>query len=466
MDAVLTNVRETIQRHRLLDAGDSILVAVSGGADSCALLLALLALRDELKLTLRVAHLDHGLRANASDDAEFVRALTARFDLSCTVGTRDVAALARERKLSVEHAARIARYEFLEETADEVGAQRIAVGHTGDDQVETVLLHLIRGSGARGLAGMPARRGRIVRPLLNVAHAEATDLCRRHGVEFRMDETNADTRFMRNAVRHRLLPLLRELNPAVDRAVLRAASILSEEDDLLESLTAKAIATFAHESRGGLSLLCEAILSRPPAMQRRLLRAAIARMRPDLSEIELRHVDEALGAMANREQCGWTLPGRLSLRLDGERLHLLQQPATPARDSFTPRSLTIPGNVDLPDLGTRIEAALLNPCEVACVRLNERRVGYLDAGDIRSMTVRGPQPGDRFQPLGMSGTKKLHDFFIDCKVPRAERSRIPVVVAGEDIAWVAGWRIDERFKVTDNTKSVLSLRLLEMEQEV
>lgn len=476
MDSLLSKVRETIERHHLLDAGDCVLVAVSGGADSCALLLALLEFRDELHLTLHVAHLNHGLRVNADGDAEFVQSLAARFELPCTAGARDVAALRPPpppalphrgggRRLSLEHAARIARYEFLEATADEVGAQKIAVGHTADDQVETVLLHLIRGSGARGLAGMPVRRRRIVRPLLSASHQECIELCRLHDVDYRTDETNADTRFVRNAVRHRVLPLLRELNPAVDEAVLRAASILSEEDEFLESLTAKAVATFGHEWPGRLSLLREAILSRPPAMQRRLLRAAMARMRPDLAEIELRHIDEVLRAVVSREHAGWTLPGGLRIRLDGEHLHLQKEPAVPEGFSFTPRTLSIPGVVDLPELGTRLEAALLNPCEMPCVRLNDTRVGYLDAGDRRSLTVRMPQPGDRFQPLGMSGTKKLHDFFVDCKVPRAERARIPVVIAGTDIAWVAGWRIDERFKVTDNTKSVLTLRLLEMAEK-
>ena len=489
--------------------GETLVVAVSGGADSLCLLGALLDLRERGMACapgdLVVATLDHGLRGGTgADDARWVVALATSLGLRTVTGQVDARSLARERRLSLEDAARRLRYRFLRQAARDTGARRICVAHTQDDQAETVLLHLLRGSGLAGLTGMRPLHGDVVRPLLTITRAQTEAYCAARGWEPREDETNRDERYLRNRVRLRLLPAMEAYNPQLRRALARMAATLADDEALLTSATNEAWAeVVVGESPGTVALELAALNERPRALRRRLIRQAVERLRPRLSAnddlgyapptLETRHISlierlaatGATGAML-------TLPGGLRATRSYTELRLSRSTRRPHFSKLTETAggeaarvwpLTPPGMVEAAELGWRVRAvvietppglegdALPEPPQLppmsqagtaAAVHRGEWRV-YADAAvaDER-LTVRAWRPGDRFRPLGMTHTKKLQDVFADAKVPRELRRRLPLVCAGEGaderIVWVAGVRISDEFKLTGETRRALALQ--------
>ncbi|HBT47905.1 MAG TPA: tRNA lysidine(34) synthetase TilS [Peptococcaceae bacterium] len=456
MASLLTKVRHTINRYGLLDRGDKVVVGVSGGPDSLALLYCLLELREEFGISLHVAHLNHLLRGEeAAREAAFVSRLAEDLGLPATVEARDVRAYREERRLSLEEAAREVRYAFLREVAVRVGARKIAVGHQADDQAETVLLNLLRGSGLEGLKAMvPCREG-VIRPLLFVGRAEIEAYCREKGLNPCCDRTNWDTVYRRNKVRHELLPLLaRRFNPAVVPTLARTAAILAEENELLEDLTRQALARAVRQKDASLLRLDrEVLLALAPALRRRALRAAAAEVG---GAAEFEHV-EALGEILRKGAGAVTLPGGVRARVGGKEIIFLRRGA--GGEAVPPFShpLRVPGLTPLPEIERAIRAEVVPPPARPLAPPEE---AWLDWGKIRGpLTARSWRPGDRFRPLGMKGSKKLQDLFVDAGIPVTERRRLPVVVAGENIIWVAGVRIAEDFKITPATREALHLVL-------
>ena len=499
----------------LWPAGATLVVAVSGGADSLCLLGALLALRSSAYSAadpagaacapgeLVVATLDHGLRGEAgAADARWTQALAARLGLRCfaeRVETRD---WARARHLSVEDAARRLRYRFLRRVAAEVGAARIALGHTLDDQAETILLRLLRGAGLDGLAGMRPLRGDLARPLLGVTHAQAVAYCAARGWLPREDLTNRDERYLRNRVRRRLLPLLEAYNPNVRRTLARNAALIADDLDALEALTDRAWAEVAVVERAGrVELRLDALREQPPALRRRLVRRAVQRLAPSPTPDADAATEGASGGLEARHSAlierfiaegrtgsALTLPGGRRVGLGYATLSLTRaipddapdgEPSGPQEDGVW--RLPIPGAVEIPALGWRVRAApLATPPGLEGDALGpiprlppltqgsgmsggargELRV-YLDADRVGAdaLTVRAWRAGDRFRPLGMAHEKKLQDVLSDAKVPRALRHRLPIVCVGERIAWVAGVRIADEFKLTAATTRALALQV-------
>jgi len=474
--AVQAALRPAVAR----DAGAPLVVGVSGGADSLCLLHALHALRSlapALGLTLHVAHLDHGLRMASADDAAWVRALCADWDLPCTLGRYAVRALAERERLSLEEAARQARYRFLAEVAQQIGARAVAVGHTADDQAETVLLHLIRGAGLEGLAGMapdapwplpeePANVSlRVLRPLLAVARADTEAYCATVGLPPRQDESNRNPAFARNRVRLELLPLLRELNPAITAALGRTAETIAGDMAVLQALEREVWAAVAVEEPGRVHLARGAFEQQPMGLQRRLLRRAVATL-ASLQDLTWEHVEAARRiALAGRTGACAPLPHGLRLRVDYDGLWI--EPARQAAAGADwpalaqPVRLHIPGEAALA-AGWRITACLLARAELPADWATARDpwAAYLDA-DLtgESVLLRPRQPGDWLLPLGLHGRQKLSDLLINVKTPAACRDSLPLVLVGEAIAWVVGVRCDQRFAVTDHTARVCALRV-------
>jgi tRNA(Ile)-lysidine synthase len=465
-------VRGTIARYDMLRSGDRVLVAVSGGPDSTALLALLLSLAPELRLDLHVAHLDHGWRGRASEkDAEFVRRMALRHRLPVTVGRLDPAVWrARDhRQSSREARARTLRNEFLRETALQIGARRVALGHTRDDQAESFLLRLLRGSGARGLAGIyPVVDDLFIRPLIEVRRPELIAYLRERRLSYRMDATNRDTRLARNRVRRRLLPMLtRQFNPAAVEALAHAADLLRDEDAYLDDVAQRQFTTMASHRADGVVLPRGALLELPPALQRRVLRLALAAVRGDLRRITLGHVEQTLRLLSDPHgRRTATLPDGMTIVSDGTDLKITLLGAArsaagatddtgPCREALCP----VPGEVALQGFDLRLRASVLRRDEAPG---NLKRPGgeraYLDADLLPGpLLIRPRRPGDRFVPLGGPGTRKVKSFLIDRKVPVDERGRIPLVLSGARIAWVVGHAIDDRFKVTPRTRRVLML---------
>jgi tRNA(Ile)-lysidine synthase len=463
-------MRATIARYDMIRPRERVLVAVSGGPDSTALLHLLHELAGEMSLDLQVAHLDHGWRGRASEkDAEFVRRMALRLGLPVTVGRVDAATWTAggRPRTSLEARARTVRTNFLLETARQAGADRVALGHTRDDQAESLLLRLLRGSGTRGLAGTyPVVDGVLVRPLIEIRRADLVAYLKDRGLRYRLDATNRDPAHARNRVRLRLLPLLeREFNPAVVEALGHAADILRDEDAYLSGLAESEYRARARRRGAEVVLPARALLDLPVALRRRLLRLAFAAVRGDLRRIALEHVEQCLRLLegrSGRRSAG--LPDGLVVHLSGGDLVVSSRgrhAAAPAADAAPCREALcpVPGEVPLLGFGWRLRATVVPRGEAASdLRAGGPDRAYLDADLLPGpLLVRPRRPGDRFVPLGAPGRRKVKSFLIDRKVPVDDRGRIPLVLSGERIAWVVGHAIDDRFKVTGSTRRVLIL---------
>ena len=471
MHPLAERVRRTIARHELAPPGSRVIVGLSGGADSVALAHLLQELASPCGLSLAgLAHLNHQLRGPAADeDGEFCRDLARRLGLPIEVGRTDVSRLAATRHESLEQAGRTARYAFLEEAATRFGADRIAVGHTRDDQAETYLLRLLRGAGPQGLAGIRPRLGLVIRPLLDVTHAELRRYLDQRGVGFREDETNADTSIARNRVRHELLPLLaRRFSPAIIDVLSREAAIAREDAALLDSLAASAAARLVHVE--GVAVLVDraALAAEPLAVARRVLRGALAAASGGRF-VGFSQTEQVLALATGTG-------GRGPIDVAGQRVssvggQLVIHPAAAGRRGPVAAgpvfhySLSIPGEVVVAECGCAVSAETA-PFVADADSLGRLRLGHADQAVVdraafpAGLGVRNRRQGDRFRPLGCSGTKTLQDLFVDRKVPADRRSRVPVIVDHEDrIVWVAGHALDDGYKVTSETKSVVILKL-------
>lgn len=451
---MLERVRQTIRRYELLEPGDKVVVGVSGGPDSLVLLHILCILREEFCCTLHVAHLNHCLRPDAADDAEYVRKVAAEWGLEATIEGRDVAAYQRTRHLSLEEAAREVRYSFLKEVAAVVGATKIAVGHQADDQAETVLLNLLRGSGLTGLKAMVPRRGQIIRPLLFISRKEIEEYCHRQGINPRRDFTNEDLSLQRNKIRHLLLPFLaREFNPAIIRALSRTAVILQEEEEILAGLAKEAFNSLLKEKDVDKKLVLnrQKMLTMPAGLQRRVLRLAASALG---RAVDFEQVERAREVALREGVISW--PGHLKIEARETELVFILPQEKAQFDGFF-YYLQVPGLTPIPEAGRAIRAEVTAPPSVFSGGENE---AWLDWEKVqRPLIVRNWRPGDKFHPLGMAGRKKLQDFFSDIRLPVARRHVVPVIVSGEHIAWVAGLRLADDFKITPATRRALHLKL-------
>ncbi len=580
-------VRRFMREHQLLSKRGTLLVAVSGGPDSVCLLHILVRMQEELGIRLHVAHLDHQLRgAEAEADAAYVADLAHRLGLPATIEKRDVKAYQIDKHLSSEEAAREVRYTFLAHVARTIGADRVAVGHTVDDHIETILMHLIRGAGTRGLRGLQTmvawqfsgNQITVIRPLLEAGREETAAYCRNHQLMPRIDTTNLSLLPLRNRIRHQLLPLLKSYNPRIVEALLRTARIAGDDLAFLDGEVSRIWDSLARWRENTIALDKAGFLGLSPALQRHLLRTSIEKLL-GLKDIEARHIEEIMAALTKPAGKRLSLPGGLVFYIEYDRYLLASDEA--ALSPFPPLAEVFPLNLSGETVlsGWRITATTISreqmaekgkqegtsapsettpidllqmaekgkqegtstpsettsvnqiqpaekgktegtsaPSETTSVNqiqpaekgksegasapsettpidllqmaekgksegalapsetitplpldkgkgikgiglINNSFTAYfaLDkTGD--KLTVRTRQPGDRFQPLGMSQPKKLGEFMIDAKIPRAWREQIPLVCSPGQILWVVGWRIDERVKVTEDTKQVLCLK--------
>jgi tRNA(Ile)-lysidine synthase len=532
-----SKVLDFIQRYGLIPRKELVVVGVSAGADSVCLLHVLAEWQKTLGIKLHVAHLNHQLRGIESQaDAEYVSNLAGSLGIPITTDRQDVAAYRTERKCSLEEAARELRYAFFARVSRKVGAHRIAIGHTRDDQVETILMHILRGTGITGLCGLApcsplvhdsqgmslprsssslrgsspslpasplslrAKRSNllVIRPLLDITREETESYCQKHQLDPRIDSSNLLPSFFRNRLRLHLLPLLRQYNPNIDQALLRLADIAKEDNRLIEQQASGLWNEVARQENNTVYLDKKQMAGLPIALQRHLLRVAVAKLAGDVRDIEASHIEAARSLLSKPASKRIALPHGLICQGGYEELAIARHRSVTANPlsviasdlpaktrqagawqpqlppcPFPPLSeefhLKVPGKTTFP--GWNVLAAIVRE-QVAFLssrdstRTSERTcvgnlVAHLDLQKTGiNLRVRKRQPGDRFQPLGMDVPKKLHEFMVDAKIPRSWRGRIPIVCTPQQIIWVVGWRIDDRVKLTEASKEVLRLEFI------
>jgi tRNA(Ile)-lysidine synthase len=450
-------VKKTIEKHGLLKKGDKVLVACSGGADSTALLDILLTLRRDFSVQLALAHFNHKLRRNADKDEEFVHGLARTHGLPLYVKRESIRAYAREHGLNIEEAGRTRRYEFLKAVAAKISASRIATGHTMTDQAETFLLRLLRGSGPQGLAGIaPAIDGLIIRPLLEVERGEIEKYLKARGLSCRTDESNFDRRYLRNRIRLDLIPFLeRKFEPQIVPHLSQLAAIIREEDDWLESL-AEERARQALRSRNGRTLLDARVLSSfPPGLARRVVRIFLGRAKGDLRRITFKDI-ESIRSLADQKEIH--LPGRLTLRREKDEIFLEPPLRPPVRYEYVWDGEK---NLAVQELNLQFSGTRKSGWKKRNLRFDNERRAYLDAAKLRfPLLVRNRRAGDRYQPLGAPGRKKLKEIMRARGIPVSERERQPVFLSGDRIVWVLGLPVAEAFKVTSRTKEIFIIEII------
>ena len=443
----------------MLKRGETVIVAVSGGPDSVALLHLLLQFQEDWKLRLHVAHLDHGLRGEDSkSDSEFVSQLAKRLDCPLTKEVSDVAQIVNEGGGSVEEKARQVRYTFLQKVAESIGATKIATGHHADDRAETVLMWLLRGAGPTGLRGIPpVRKALVVRPLIEVTRDEIEKYLMEQGLPSRHDSSNLDNRYFRNKIRNELLPLLRkEYSPHFVHHAGQLANLTEEEEDFFEKEVKRILPTLAkRQGTQKIILDIRTVLMYHLALRRRILRYVIRLLKGDLQDILYRHVQSLLDATDSDGTSRIIhLPGDIVAERTADAL-IMRKGKILAYD----REVIAPGRTDLPEIeGVLITERMKVGSIPKDLQGTGNDTGYFDYEAMKGqLRLRPKRQGDAFQPLGMKGSKKLQDFFVDEKIPRLERQEIPLLTVGNDIAWVVGRRMAEKFKVTGTTKDVLKM---------
>lgn len=446
---VIDVARNTIRRHAMLASGETVLVGVSGGADSIALLHVLASLAAEWSLTLHVLHVDHRLRPDSARDAEFVRTQCRQLGVPVEVAVVDVRA-----RSSIEEAARRARYAALEAQAARVGAHRIAVGHTANDQAETVLMRVLQGAGVRGLAGIPFVRGRIIRPLLLLRRVQIVGYLEGAGLPWQEDPTNQDLKFLRNRIRHEVLPWLAAMNAGDPVAALNGVARHARESvEALDALAATSLARLAIEGENALMLSRAELAALPRPVAVAVVHLAALRFGGRALLRAWAHRGLARVVASAPPPRPFTLGGA-TIEVSGDRVRVAPAPAPALR----PRSLGVPSRLALSEVGLEITARMV-PGEGYVAPRHPHLVAF-DAARLASpLMVRARRPGDRFHPFGAPGEQRLKRLFIDAKVPRWERARIPLVEAGGEIIWVAGLRRGVQAPVGAESRRVLELAL-------
>lgn len=454
---------DTIQQFNLCRPGDCLIVGVSGGADSVALL-DLLATLPDFPLTLLVAHLNHCLRGDESDGDElFVQQLAARYQLPCELRRVDIRQLARQQQISLEEAGRTARYAFFDELRTRYSANAIAVAHHSDDQAETLLLRLLRGAGTTGLSAMaPLNRGGVIRPLLGISRQELREYLTARGLVFREDSSNSDQAYLRNRIRHELLPLLQGYNPSIVQRLSATASLLGEDETLLFHCTETAFRQLARSGTGWVALSRTELGQQPRPLRLRLYRMAIESTLGHQQHLERRHY-QLLDRLLQEGSTGASLnlPGKLVIVLTADQLLFapkeLLQPVPP-------RSCTINGTGSY-ELGNGLTLLV----EVASLPASWQHLSaatcYVDPAQAPfPWQVRPVIPGDRMELLGSTGSRSIQDLLTDLKIPRYLRPRLPLICQDNRPIWLAAIRRSRHALVDPGQQQAIRATLSGQEQ--
>ena len=468
-------VRRTILKYKMISPGDLVVAGVSGGPDSLAMLHLLKELREGFKFKLHVGHVDHSLRGKeAEEEARWVKKTANNWGIPCTVSKVNVPQYVKENGVSVEEAGHILRKKFFLDLLAEVGAQKIALAHQADDQAETVLMHFLVGAGMQGLQGIKPVNYPFIRPLILIRREAIEAYCQAYSLEPRQDSSNNNDIFLRNKIRHQVLPWLAEkTNPSLVEALNRTAYILQDDEDYLQSETEKLAHQYVKTKDEKISLSLSDWAGIPQGMQRRLIRLVYMKT-GQKQGLGFLHVEEVQN-LIKEGQVGKYLPlpgmitvekgyGELFYTRTENKKRSLNGIKKNMIEKIKERPLNIPGETFIPETGQRIFADIVDAEVVDATASSgdrERKKVYLPWEEpFPQFYVRSRRAGDRISPLGLRGTKKLKDFFIDKKIPRRERDDILLVVSGKDIIWIPGLLFTENSSMKSNSGKYLVLSII------
>lgn len=448
-DAVLRLIRE----ERLIDPRDTVLIGVSGGMDSSALLFLLGKLRSVIPFSLAVAHVNHQLRGSESErDEAFVRELCAGLSVPCHSTSMDIAARASNLGISLQHAGRDVRYAYFNEISACYGYRKIAVAHNRDDQVETFLLRVVKGTGIKGLSSIPIKRGKIIRPFLYTYRSEIESYASQFHIPHVKDSSNAKDIYERNFLRNRIVPLMEQLNPQFREKVLLLLRDLTSINAVFDNETERFLEKEQHLEGDEIRFEAAALGRLHPETRFRVISRALARMEPAFIALREHVLLVEKSLFSHRPNNMVTLPHGIKVkRVYGDLVFSRGGAPMQTGETFEIK----PGENTIVALGVTLDVSLSDKMPVHFP--DNRLSAFFDAGKISRLTVRTFREGDRFVPLGMERSVKLKDYFMSRKIPRERRRNIPLLLSDDDIIWVVGERMDERYKLTHHTKRFLRL---------
>ncbi|NQT95591.1 MAG: tRNA lysidine(34) synthetase TilS [Candidatus Omnitrophica bacterium] len=463
---MISKIKDAIEKYSMVKKGDKVLLCVSGGPDSVAMLYAFYSISKYMRLRLFIAHLNHHLRPKESDkDEKYVMLLAKRLKIPVIVEHEDVGKFARAKKLSIEDAARRLRYNFFTKVARSLKIGVITTAHTRDDQAETVLMRLLRGTGLRGLRGILPKSNLkgfgLIRPLINISRKEVENYLRQKRIRPRLDSSNFETKFYRNKLRLELIPFLeKNYNPRIKELLSKLSDLLSKDYEYIDLRQGNLFRRLAKIKKEGISFDLRSFKKEDISTERALARNAIERLKGNLERIDYRHWDEIEDLIFNRRTGSIVdLPGNISVQKTKSTLKFYTaNEHPPGKKSISPIFLNIPGKTRF---GTKvIKASMVK--RPKSTDGSRKAIEYFDMNNILSpLTLRSRQPGDKMLPLGMKGYKKISDILVDEKVSLRKRDNIPILLSADgEIIWLSGIRISEKGKLNTNTKNVLRLELL------
>ena len=452
---LLGQVKTTIKKHSMLYEGDRVLIGLSGGPDSVCLLHALNNLKDEYKLALHAIYIDHGLRPDEIPvEIEFCKTLCENLGVPFITKSVDVKSYALDYGLNKQEAARELRYKAFDETSLEINANRIALAHNADDQAETFFMRILRGSGQRGLTGIPPVRGKIIRPLIEIERKNIEEFLDSISQSFIVDSSNLKKDYFRNWLRLAVMPEFKKQNPALINTISRVCEIIREEDNYLELIVTKTLMKLIPKKTDKLiELFLVPLENMDMVILRRVLRRAIDAVK-GLRGIGFVHIEDII-ELVKKGDSGDRIYLPKGIRVIKGYSTLILTSEQPSQ--LRTYSLNVPEELALKESGILIKSSFADSAEISC---DGKSKVMIDAEMIKlPLVVRARKSGDLFYPFGFGKRKKLQDFFVDEKIPRDERDSIPIVLSGNDIVWIVGYRADERFKVTEDTEKILMLEI-------
>lgn len=460
MTDFIENVRSTIAKYNMLNPGDKIVIGVSGGPDSLCLLHVLKKLCSEYGCSIFAAHLNHMFRGKDADkDAEFVEETCKEWGIQPFIETFDVPAYIIETGLSPEEAGREIRYRLFHRVCEEVGGNKIAVAHNLNDHVETILMRFMRGSGIEGLKGIEAVRGNIIRPLLETDRDSIEKYCAAFGLSPRIDKTNLESVYNRNRIRLELIPYMeKNFNPNIKMALSRFAGLVKDENDYLEIEAEEKLKEVAEYSDDRVTIDVPRFNTLHIALQRRIIRQCTERLSNTLNGFDFKHVEKVLVLVYQSTGAAVMLPYKIRAFRSYDKLILAKNIVKADKKCYYKLKYDYDNSIYTEKGCITVERKKAK--EIGELR-GQKNIIYIDTSKIKDgLALRYRRTGDMFAPIGMKGTKKLKEYLIDEKVPKEERDELELIADGNEIVWIVGGRLSEKYKITNDTLDALLIKYM------